>query len=87
MIFVYIVKCNNEVYYTGITSNPRRRIAEHNSGIKTSLQRIRRPVKLVYLEGFLSRIEAAKKEKEIKGWCRKKKENLINKSALKRKIK
>jgi predicted GIY-YIG superfamily endonuclease len=38
----------------------------------------RRPVKLVYSKEFQSRIEAARREKEIKGWRREKKEQLIN---------
>jgi putative endonuclease len=36
------------------------------------------PVQLVYSKQFDTRIEAAKREKEIKGWSRIKKENLIN---------
>ncbi len=78
MIFVHILKCNNGFYYTGITSNIKRRLLEHNSGIKTSIQKSRRPVLLVHSEKFKNRIEAAKREKEIKSWSRKKKENLIN---------
>lgn len=76
--FVYILKCNGGVYYTGVTSNLLKRVTEHNAGIKTSIQITRRPVKLVYWEKFLGRIEAAKREKEIKGWRREKKEKLIN---------
>ncbi|RJQ37010.1 GIY-YIG nuclease family protein [Candidatus Microgenomates bacterium] len=78
MYFVYIVKCVDGVYYTGITWNLRKRIKEHNSGIKTPLQKNRLPVKLVYWEKFETRIEAARREKEIKGWRREKKEILIN---------
>jgi len=78
MVFVYIVRCNNGFYYTGITSNLKRRITQHNLGIKTSIQNSRRPVKLVYREKYNSRMEAAKREKEIKGWTRKKKEKLIS---------
>lgn len=76
--FVYIVKCKDDMYYTGITWNLKKRIDEHNSGVKTSIQLSRRPVKLVYWEKFLNRIDAARKEKEIKGWSRIKKELLIN---------
>jgi putative endonuclease len=31
--FVYIVKCSDESYYTGMTNNLDRRLTEHNSGI------------------------------------------------------
>lgn len=66
------------MYYTGITWNLRKRIFEHNSGINTPIQKSRLPVKLVYWKQYSSRVEAAKKEKEIKGWSRKKKELLIH---------
>jgi len=76
--FLYIVECTGGVYYTGITWNLRKRISEHNSGIKTPLQKSRLPVKLVYWEKFNTKIEAARREKEIKGRSRIKKEKLIN---------
>ena len=65
------------MYYTGITWNLKKRIEEHNSGKDSPIQKSRLPVKLVYWEKFSSRIEAARKEKEIKGWRREKKELLI----------
>ncbi|PJB99313.1 MAG: hypothetical protein CO077_02395 [Candidatus Nealsonbacteria bacterium CG_4_9_14_0_8_um_filter_35_12] len=77
MTFVYIIKCRNGVYYTGITWNLEKRIKEHNLGIKTPIQKSRRPVRLVYWEKFENRKEAAKREREIKGWRREKKEKLI----------
>lgn len=75
--FVYILKCANGMYYTGITWNIDKRIYEHNNGIKSSLQKSHLPVKLVYFEEKLDKIEAAKREKEIKGWSRIKKERLF----------
>ncbi len=78
MIFVYIVRCNNGSYYTGITYDIQKRILEHNSGLTTSITKSRRPVELVYKEEFDDRIKAAQREREIKGWSRVKKENLIN---------
>ena len=66
------------MYYTGITCCLAKRIHEHNLGIKTPIQRSRRPVRLVYWEKFETREEAAKREKEIKGWRREKKEELID---------
>lgn len=75
--FVYILRYSDGMYYTGITWNLKKRIAEHNAGIKTAIQKSRLPVKLVYWEQFETRIEAAKKEKKIKGWRREKKEILM----------
>ena len=78
MIFVYIIKCKDNSYYTGITSNIEKRITEHNSGLTLSIQPSKRPVELMYYEKHINREEAAKREREIKGWSRKKKENLIS---------
>ncbi|MBI2098631.1 MAG: GIY-YIG nuclease family protein [Candidatus Wildermuthbacteria bacterium] len=78
MTFVYILECKDGSYYTGITWNLGKRLAEHNQGIKTPIQPSKRPVKLVYSEGLKTRTEAAAREKEIKGWRREKKERLIN---------
>ncbi len=47
-------------------------------GLKTSIQKSKRPVKLEYYEKFDTRKEAAKREKEIKGWRKEKKDKLIN---------
>jgi len=76
--FVYIIKCMDDSYYTGITSSLSRRIKEHNLRIKSCLQISKIPVKLVYWEKYNTRIEAAMREKEIKGWSRIKKEKLIS---------
>ncbi len=78
MIFVYIVKCKNNTYYTGITYDIQKRILEHNSGLTISITKSKRPVELVYSKEYNNRVETAQREKEIKGWSRKKKENLIN---------
>lgn len=80
MHFVYILECADKSYYTGITWNLKKRIAKHNSGIKTSLSKSKLPVRLAYWQKFKTKSEAAKKEKEIKGWRHEKKEILISSS-------
>ena len=75
--FTYILRCSDGSYYTGITWNLKKRIFEHNHKIKSSLQNTKLPVKLAYWEVFESKILAAKREKEIKGWRREKKEELF----------
>lgn len=55
----------------------RKRLKEHNLGM-VPFTKNKRAVKLVYWEKFNNRKEAAKREKEIKGWRREKKEKLIN---------
>ncbi len=76
--FVYIVRCADNSYYTGITWNLSKRVFEHNGRIRSPLQMSKVPVLLVYSEKFLNRISAARREKEIKGWSRIKKEKLIS---------
>jgi len=75
--FTYIIHCKDGYLYTGITWNLQKRLNEHNLG-KTPNLKNRLPIKLVYKEKFETRIQAAKREKEIKGWSRKKKEKLIS---------
>lgn len=76
--FVYIVKCKDSSFYTGITWNLKKRIQDHNAGKYLNFTKSRLPVRLAYWERYSNRIEAAKREKEIKGWRRQKKVTLIN---------
>ncbi len=77
--FVYILKCSDNSYYTGVTNNIEKRLAEHNSDDSNeSYTSKRRPVQLVYSEAFNDINQAIELEKQIKGWRRKKKEALIN---------
>jgi putative endonuclease len=77
-LFVYIVECSDGSFYTGVTNNVDRRVAEHNEGLnKKACTYRKRPVKLVYHEGFTDPQYAIAIEKQIKGWSRKKKIALI----------
>lgn len=74
MYFVYIVKCSDETLYTGITSDLKRRIEEHNnSKIGAKYTKYRRPVKLVYSKEFSDRSTAMVEEAKIKKQSRDKK--------------
>jgi putative endonuclease len=76
---VYILKCNDNSYYTGITNNIERRVAEHNEGINPKAYTYgRRPVELVFTASFTIANAAISFEKQLKDWNRKKKEALIN---------
>jgi len=77
MWFVYIVKCKDESLYTGITTDTKRRLYQHNNKIGAKSLRSKIPVFLVYSEKYLNQIEAARREREIKGWSRNKKLKLI----------
>ncbi len=67
MYFVYILKCADDTLYTGIATELKRRIEEHNGSDKgAKYTRIRRPVRLVYSEKYPDRSSASKREYEIK---------------------
>ena len=77
-LFVYIVECSDGSFYTGVTNNVDRRVAEHNEGLNNKAYTFkRRPVKLVYHVSFTDPQYAIAIEKQIKGWSRKKKIALI----------
>jgi putative endonuclease len=85
--FVYIIKCSDDSYYTGITNNLHRRLNEHNSGRNPgSYTATRRPLELVFALEFKYVNNAIAFEKQVKGWSRKKKEVIIqnNWEALKK---
>ncbi len=76
---VYILKCADNAYYTGITNDIDRRLWEHQSGYDPKAYTFnRRPVELVFYEHFPDVNQAITFEKQIKGWRRVKKEALIN---------
>lgn len=70
MYQVYILKCADKTLYTGITTDLKRRVGEHNGAKESSLgaryTRARRPVHLVYSKKFKNRSEASKAESRIK---------------------
>lgn len=77
--YVYIVRCNDESFYTGICTNLKKREEDHNSKkYKRAFTKGRLPVKIVYWEKFTDKYGAARREKEIKGWGRFKKQKLID---------
>ena len=80
---VYILQCNDDSYYTGVTTDIARRLDEHNKDDKKAAKytRMRRPVSLVYKERCHDRRAACKREYEIKQLTRLKKKQLIDSSA------
>lgn len=78
--FVYILKCKDGSYYTGVTNNVEKRFYKHQEGlIKDCYTLSRRPLELVLIEEFYDVNDAIRREKQIKGWVRRKKEALIAK--------
>lgn len=71
---VYIIKCADDSFYTGITSNLDKRLIEHEKGYyKTCYTFRRRPIKLRFQQEFNDVLQAIRFEKQIKGWSRAKK--------------
>ncbi len=76
--FLYILKCKDGSFYTGITTNIARRVIEHNLGMGAKYLLGKRPVELVYNEAYNSQEEARKREEAIKNWKREYKLKLIS---------
>ena len=75
--FVYILKCADGSYYTGLTRAALDvKVAQHNHGVFGGYTRSRRPVELIYAEEFQRVVDAIAAERRIKGWSRAKKEAL-----------
>ncbi len=73
----YIVECADGTFYTGWAIDPEKRLREHNAGRGARYTRMRRPVKLVYVELQPERSSAMKRERAIKRLTRQKKLALI----------
>jgi putative endonuclease len=76
--YFYIVKCRDDSLYSGITNSIEQRVKEHNAGKGAKYTLGRRPVQLVYSEKHANSSEARKREYQVKGWTRVKKEQLID---------
>ena len=75
--FVYIMTNKSGTLYTGITNNLERRIFEHKQHLVEGFTKKYNITKLVYYEKTNDVREAIAREKQIKGWLRQKKVDLI----------
>ena len=75
--YFYILECSDNSLYCGSSSNLSGRIKEHESGKAAKWTRERRPVQLAYFEIHDSHLAAQRREMQVKGWVKLKKENLI----------
>jgi putative endonuclease len=65
--YVYILRCSDDTFYTGITTNIDRRLDEHNHGNNGArYTRARRPVRLVYAETCENRSQAQQREYRLR---------------------
>jgi putative endonuclease len=75
--FVYIMTNKSGTLYTGVTNNLERRVSEHKNHLIVGFTTRYKITKLVYFEETDDIIVAIEREKQIKGWNRKKKIALI----------
>lgn len=75
--YCYILECADGTFYTGWTTDPERRLAQHNRGVGAKYTSLRRPVKLVYVEEHPNRTSAMKRELAIKKMKRTQKSKLV----------
>ncbi len=79
MYCVYILKCTDNTFYTGITSDLEKRLIEHQSGKHFGSYTFNRsPVRLMYYAEFTDINRAIATEKQIKKWSKTKKQALID---------
>ena len=75
--YVYILRCGDGTYYTGITTDVQKRLEAHRSGKGAKYTRGRGPLELVYSEVCEDHSHALKRECALKALKRQEKENLI----------
>ena len=77
--YVYVVRCNDNSLYCGVSKNVENRVAEHNGNCRgAKYTRSRRPVKLVKQWELKSKSEALKAEKRFKKLPKDKKEEICS---------
>ncbi len=80
MYFCYLLRCSDGSLYTGITTDPARRLKQHNLGQASKYTAARRLVRLVWKERQRSRSSALRREAQIKRWPRHRKQALIRRT-------
>ena len=79
MYYVYLMtNYTNTVVYTGVTNNLERRVFEHKNKLQKGFTQRYNIKKLIYFETTSNIISAIEREKQIKGWTRQKKNELVN---------
>ncbi|MFM2340092.1 MAG: hypothetical protein RLZZ360_728 [Candidatus Parcubacteria bacterium] len=78
--YVYMLRCTDGTLYTGVTTDIKRRVAEHNgdgaAGKGAKYTKARRPVTLVYSESVPDRSAAQQREHALRQLTRAEKEQL-----------
>lgn len=77
--YVYILRTSFNTLYIGQTNNLEKRLAEHRKKTSKSARYIKcfQSFQLAYSEAYPTRLEAMRREYQIKHWTKAKKEALI----------
>lgn len=86
MHFVYMVRCSDNSLYTGYTNDLDKRIEVHNTGKGAKYTRSRLPVSLVFYRRVDSKSIGLRLEARLKKLSKKKKEDLVQKFALRNEL-
>jgi predicted GIY-YIG superfamily endonuclease len=76
--WLYILRCSDNRFYTGHTDDLEARFEAHQQGLYGGYTAKRLPVELVFCDEFPTRDDAFARERQIKGWSRRKKQALID---------
>ena len=82
--FVYILECSDGKLYTGFTSDPERRLRQHQMGRASKYTRSRLPVRLVFFERCQSKSASLRREAMIKRMTREEKKKLYARALIAR---
>jgi len=77
--YLYIAKARTGRFYTGISTNPTRRLERHNRGEGARFAKQQGPFEIVYISSpFKDKVDARKREIQVKDWSQIKKIKLIS---------
>ena len=82
--YLYILRCRDDTFYTGITTDVEKRLETHRSGKGAKYTRGRGPLELVYRETCGTHSDALKREYQVKALSRQEKEILIQSADMSR---
>ncbi len=77
---VYILRCGDGTFYTGIAKDVETRVTRHSRGKGGAYTRTHLPVKLLYQEGSLTHSQALVREARVKTWPRSQKKKFIRRN-------
>lgn len=77
MWYVYLLFCDQKTFYVGITDDLKRRLNQHKTKQSFFTKKFS-DIRIVYCEKYNTKYEAAKREKQLKGWSQLKKQMLVD---------